>query len=93
MGVLQNLAQANAGVTSLATARTAKAAERTLSSETAIMIAEQEQLLLHTLIEQNNRIIELLTQNLGYLARQKHFEVEQERQRSTTAEPPQAGGQ
>lgn len=88
MGVLENLAAANAGVTSLATARTAKATERTLSSETAVMIAEQEQRLLCTLIDQNNRIIELLVENLGYLARQKHFEVEQERQRSMTTPAP-----
>ncbi len=89
MGLVQNLAAANAGVTALATARTAVASERTLSGETAILISEHQLRRLDTLIDQNNRIIELLVENLGYLARQKSFEVEQERQRSTASGSPQ----
>ena len=78
MGVLQNLAQANAGVTALATAKTARATERSaLSSEATAYLHEQEMLRLDTLIAQNARIIELLVENLGYLARQKAHEVQQ----------------
>jgi hypothetical protein len=77
MGVLQNLAQANAGVTALATARTAKAVEGRPSSEAMAILHQQEMLRLDTLIAQNDRIIELLVENLGYLARQKAHEVQQ----------------
>lgn len=86
MGILNNLAQANAGVTALATARTARATEQTaaLSGEATVMLHQQEIQRLDTLIEQNGRIIELLVENLGYLARQKNFEVQEERRQQST---------
>lgn len=93
MGILENLHQANAGMTNLAAARTAKATEKVaLSGEAVAILHQQEMLRLDTMIEQNARIIELLVENLGYLARQKHFEVEEERRRSMTAEPPRSDG-
>jgi len=89
MGILNSLAQANQGVTALATARTARAVEQMAAQpigEAAAYLHSQEMLRLDTLIQQNNRIIELLVENLGYLARQKSYEVEQAQQQAPAAD-------
>lgn len=84
MSVLKRVAEANAGLTALGAARTARATE--MSAEAVSILHQQEMIRLDTLIGQNNRIIELLEQNLGYLARQKSYEVEQAQQQAPAAD-------